>query len=79
MRKRNIHCVVATMAKNIALKIAIVKSGLSQMEVAKAADMHDSRLSRIVNGHDEPSEAERDALTRVLKRRPADLFPKAAA
>jgi transcriptional regulator with XRE-family HTH domain len=67
------------MPKNLALKIAIVESGLSQIEVAKAVDLHESRLSHIINGHREPSEAERKALARVLKRKPAQLFPEALA
>jgi len=60
--------------KNLPLKIAIVESGRSQLEVAKLADMHASWLSLIVNGHREPSEAERKALARILKRKPAELF-----
>lgn len=60
--------------KNVALKIAIVESGLSQMAVAKAADIHDTKLSYIVNGHRVPSAAEQKALARVLKRKPAELF-----
>jgi len=67
------------MPKNLALKIAILESGLSQLEVAKAADIHESRLSHLVNGHKEPSDAEQRALGRVLKRKPAQLFPQAAA
>jgi len=67
------------MPKNLALKIAIIESGLSQMEIAKAADMHDTKLSFIVNGHREPSDAERRALARILKRKAADLFPLAVA
>jgi transcriptional regulator with XRE-family HTH domain len=66
------------MPKNIALKIAIVESGLSQIEVAKAADLHESRLSHIINGHRDPSGFERRVLARILKRKPADLFPDEA-
>jgi len=63
------------MPKNIALKIAIVKSGLSQVDIAEAIDMHDTKLSFIVNGRREASDAERKAIARVLKRRVAELFP----
>ena len=79
MRKRNIYFLTATMPKNLSLKFAILESGLTQIAVAKAADIHDSRLSRIVNGHDDPSDAEIKALARVLKRKPVQLFPEAAA
>lgn len=67
------------MPKNLALKIAILESGSSQIEVAKASGIHESRLSRFVNGHYEPNDAERKALARVLKRKAAQLFPEAAA
>jgi transcriptional regulator with XRE-family HTH domain len=65
--------------KNLALKIAIVKSGLSQVDVAEAIDMHDTKFSMIVNGRRAPSDAERKAIARVLKRKAADLFPEAMA
>lgn len=67
------------MPMNLPLKIAILESGLSQLEVAKAADMHESRMSHLVNGHREPSDAERKALARILKRKVSDLFPLAIA
>jgi transcriptional regulator with XRE-family HTH domain len=63
---------------NMALKIAILESGLTQLEIAKAADLHESRLSQIVNEHREASDAERKALARVLKRKATQLFPAAA-
>ena len=64
------------MPKNLALKIAIIESGLSQVDVAEAIDVHDTHLSRIVNGRREASESERKALARVLKRKAAELFPE---
>lgn len=65
--------------KNLALKIAIVESGLSQADVAEAIDMHDTKLSMIVNGRREPSDAEQKAIARVLKRKPSQLFGEALA
>jgi transcriptional regulator with XRE-family HTH domain len=65
--------------KNLALKIAIMESGLSQVDVAEAIDMHDTKLSMIVNGRREPSDAEIKAIARVLKRKAGDLFPEALA
>lgn len=66
------------MPKNLALKIAIIESGRSQIETAHAAGLHESQLSHLVNGHRVPSDAERKALARVLKRKPAQLFPEEA-
>jgi transcriptional regulator with XRE-family HTH domain len=66
-----------TMPRNLALKIAIVESGLSQVEVAKAAGIHPSKLSQFVNGHRVASDAERRILARVLKRKPTQLFEAA--
>jgi transcriptional regulator with XRE-family HTH domain len=64
--------------KNLALKIAIVESGRSQADVAADIGMHDTKLSMIVNGRREPSDAERKAIARVLKRKPSQLFPDEA-
>lgn len=61
------------MSKNLALKTAIWESGLSQIEVAKAAAMHEARLSHIINGHRSANEREQKALARVLKRTAARL------
>lgn len=65
--------------KNLALKIAILESGRSQVEIAADADLHESRLSQLVNGRRRASDAERKTLARILKRRPAQLFPEALA
>jgi transcriptional regulator with XRE-family HTH domain len=62
------------MARNLSLKIAILESGRTQIDVAKAADMHESRLSHIINGHRVASAVEQQALARVLKRTIAQLF-----
>jgi len=63
------------MAKlNLALKFAILESRLSQVDVAEKADLHESRLSQIVNGRRDASEAERKVLARILKRKPEELF-----
>lgn len=67
-----------TMPKNLALKVAIVQSGRSQIQVAKDASLPESRLSRIINGHDVASAAERRALARILKRKADELFPDEA-
>jgi hypothetical protein len=45
----------------IDVKIAIVKSGRKQWEIAHEAHLHESRLSRYVNGHERlrPEEEQR--------------------
>lgn len=67
------------MAFNITLKIAIVESGKSQIDIAKATAIHESKLSRIVRGHDEPSLEEKKAIAKALRRPVDHLFPEAMA
>jgi transcriptional regulator with XRE-family HTH domain len=74
-----LYCPSETMPKNKALKIAIIESELTQFEVAEAIDVHETRMSQIVNGRREPSEVERKAIARILKRKATDLFPEATA
>jgi hypothetical protein len=61
------------MPKNLPLKMAIFASGMRQIDVAKAADIHESRLSHIINGHRVASGREQTALGAVLRRTPAQL------
>ena len=67
------------MAKNLPLKHAITDSGLSQYAVARAAKIHDTKLSAIVNGWREPSPDEQKAIAKVLRRKVSDVFPLAEA
>jgi transcriptional regulator with XRE-family HTH domain len=67
------------MPKNIALKIAILHSGLSQIEVATLIGVDEAIISKFVNGHRTPTEEQLKALARVLKRKPEQLFPEAVA
>ena len=48
------------------LKLEIIRRGLLQVDVARAASMSESRLSRIVNGRVRPYEYELKNLARVL-------------
>lgn len=63
------------MPKNRALINAILDREKTHIVIAKRAGIHQTRFSRIVNGHDEPSEDEKKALARVLRRPVDDLFP----
>ena len=60
---------------NVALKIAIIESGRSQLDIAAAAKINQSTLSLIVRGWREPTAKEKKAIGRVLRRPPAQLFP----
>lgn len=57
------------------LRLARLKAGLPQFLVAKRARLAPSRLSVLERGYDEPSDAERAALARVLALPAEQLFP----
>jgi transcriptional regulator with XRE-family HTH domain len=61
---------------NMPLKLAIVRSGRSQREIAQYAAIGEVRLSAIVQGRLTPTEEEKDRLARVLGRRVDGLFPR---
>ncbi len=67
------------MAMNMALKFAIVNSRKRQIEIAKRARIHETRLSKIINGYLDANEDEKKALARVLRTSVDELFPVAAA
>jgi len=64
---------------NLALKMAIVTSGKTQIALCRQADLSEARLSRIVNGHNEATEAEKKAIARALRKPIHELFPEVAA
>ena len=64
---------------NLALKFAMVESGRSQRAIAQAVGMHATKLSQILHGWRVPSDDERKAIAKVLKRKVSDLFPLAVA
>ncbi len=59
---------------NLALKIAVIERRITQREVAKRAGIGEVRLSLIVRGA-EPSDDERRAIAKVLRRQSSELFP----
>lgn len=73
------------MALNTALKLAILESGFTQMEVANEVSkqpglkLHESQLSKITRGHMDPSDDIKKALAKVLRKRVAQIFPEVAA
>jgi len=58
---------------NIKLQSRIKELGLKNYDVAYACHMHESDLSRILNGRQEPNEEQKEALCRVLKCTPDDI------
>jgi hypothetical protein len=48
------------------LKIAILRSGKRQWQVAQEADIQDSRLSKFIHGYGRLTDDERQRLQRVL-------------
>ena len=67
------------MAMNLTLKVAILQAGLTQADISQRTGIHDTKLSKIVRGYREPSEAEQKAIAKVLRRAVHDLFPQVAA
>lgn len=61
---------------NMALKLAIVRSGKSQREIAQFAGIGEVRLSGFVQRRLKPSDDEKARLARILGRRVERLFPR---
>jgi len=62
-----------------ALRTALFNSGKKQIDVAKKADIHEARLSKIAHGHVTAKPEERKRLARVLRTTIAALFPSTEA
>jgi hypothetical protein len=60
---------------NLALKIAILKSGLTAREVGLRARIPESVLSRLIHRHIDPMPQEKEKLARVLQVDQDVLFP----
>lgn len=59
--------------------MAIFRSGKTQWDIAERADMHETRLSKIVRGRLQPSDDEKKALAKALKLTVVELFPASEA
>ena len=59
---------------NLRLKFSILKSGLSQIQIARITKIQESKLSKIVNGHIEPSEDEKRRVARALNVNMTTIF-----
>lgn len=60
---------------NLNLKIAILKTGKKNYQIAQAMDWPPSKLSYIVNGVQKPTPEDRERLSAVLQVDVACLFP----
>ena len=58
----------------VGLKAAILQSGHTQRQVARAADIAESRFSSIVNGWIRPTDAERVRVAKTLGQPSSLLF-----
>lgn len=63
----------------IDLKIARIRQGWKQLEVAREAGIHQTRLSKIENGWEEPRPEEVAAIRAVLKLDEAQTESKQVA
>ncbi len=62
------------MSTNVALKMAVFSSGRLQIEIAKACRIHETRLSKIIRGHVDPTPKEKLRLAIELGVTPDVLF-----
>jgi transcriptional regulator with XRE-family HTH domain len=61
----------------VELKVALVRRGLDQAELARLLHATPSRVSRIVRGHVRPRSRERVRIARILQIPAWRLFPAA--
>jgi predicted XRE-type DNA-binding protein len=66
------------MAINLALKLAILQSGLSQRAIASLTGVDESRLSAIIHQWRTPSAAERAAIATAVRADAHILWPALA-
>lgn len=64
------------MARNTALKIAIIQSGITQRRLSRKLRMDETRFSRIVSRQIAPTEKERKAIAKAVNYDEAILFPE---
>ena len=60
--------------QNLKLKWAIVMSGKKNYEIARLLHWHQAKLSCIVNGIQPAKDADKDALSKVLRTASENLF-----
>lgn len=63
---------------NFKLKFAIIKSGKNQIQIAREAEIQESRLSKIVNGYLEATDDEMEKIAKALNMPKEKLFDNCA-
>ncbi len=63
---------------NLALKVAIIKSGRTQKEIAEEIGLSEGYLSRFVRGWERPNADQQRAIAKAVKAKPAELFAEAS-
>ena len=58
------------------LKVALLKRGISESQLARAIGAHPSTISRIIQGHTKPRPGDRRKIARVLGIPVRKLFPE---
>ena len=58
------------------LKLAVIKSGKYQFEIALEAGISEVKFSKILKGRIEPNQNEKDKIAKVLGRPINELFPE---
>lgn len=61
---------------NYQLKVAILKSGETQTNIARKVEISEARLSRIIRGYWLAKKEEKDKLSKILDRPVEELFPQ---
>ena len=61
---------------NEALKMALLRSGVPQFEIARQTGLSETKLSRLVRGRLSPSLEEATRLAELLHEHVAHLFPE---
>ena len=61
---------------NIELKIALMKRGLTQRDLAFGSNIDESRISKIIKGYETPTVEMKQAIADYLGREVEDLFEK---
>ena len=59
---------------NIALKTVILKSGLKQRFIASMAKIDQTRFSKIIHGHVDPTENEMQTIAKTIGKSIEELF-----
>lgn len=62
--------------RRIDFKIGILKSGLTNVQLAEEMGWPPGKPSRVINGTYDPTQAEREALAAILGQSVQDIFPE---